>query len=364
MISTFPPPAQSVDRSRTGLGIIATTHKDFQKGVPIVHTLVPAMEASKLLSASFWEDATISRKSDNHFHMTSFFGSITENDPSRHIDDYRKDIVMDRKRILDVMGQLNQAQQDMIRDWEMKDQLWKQLRQGWYAAEEQTWHRTPWSWIQHRAWLTAFGDAVRKNDLTTAANMAKYTVNSVDWSSGKDQYIASMQRHPAAWAWHAIGLLMNAAMPIRHDKVEETKHVPEKTLRLYPSSQAVTLTNQAHAWHGMAIYSRQVSCDASVLYDPLFRDGQTISNFEQTDYLDVVRKLILFLRDAKIPISLPWLGEISRVAFQLQKHWTDLRTKLQSPWAIFTWAPWDFTVPDYDPYTCQVGSDTATWDPN
>jgi hypothetical protein len=60
-------------------------HEAFQDGYVMRRTRMPAVHASKLLSAAFWDDATIARKSDNHFHWTPLIIHDTPYDPTRTI---------------------------------------------------------------------------------------------------------------------------------------------------------------------------------------------------------------------------------------------------------------------------------------
>jgi hypothetical protein len=121
----FPFLAQVVaDNGGAGFaGTQAIGHPAFAPGVPCDLVLVPAMFTSNLLSAAFWDDPAIPRKSDHFFYRSSLFRSRTPNNPGSFIDFNRNPIVLDQG-LLDerlMRGPLHEVEQEMIRDWNLRE---------------------------------------------------------------------------------------------------------------------------------------------------------------------------------------------------------------------------------------------------
>lgn len=105
------------------LGAQGVNHPNFAPGVLIDQELVSAHFVSMLLSARFWDNGKVPRKSDNYFHRISFFRSRTPNDPSRELYEYRNPIVLDQELLTQrlLQGPLLQIEIDMINDWELRE---------------------------------------------------------------------------------------------------------------------------------------------------------------------------------------------------------------------------------------------------
>ncbi|KAI0143494.1 hypothetical protein GGR57DRAFT_508079 [Xylariaceae sp. FL1272] len=115
-----------------------------------------------------------------------------------------------------------------LRAWEDQHKQFRLERKNWYSEELRRWASTPWGYVSEvRRALEKFGPAFAAKDEADCRNCA--TIMGVDHSTSK-MYWADRQRFlsgmPTAtspsseWVFHAIGLLMLAALPVRSRRVD------------------------------------------------------------------------------------------------------------------------------------------------
>jgi hypothetical protein len=101
-------------------------------------TRIPALYASKLLSAEFWDDPTIPQKSANYFHLTPLFNSDTEY-PGR-----REGIPYTLATLTETLpAQPQPGETELIAAWKERHLDWGQRRAGWYDSARSEWELTP-----------------------------------------------------------------------------------------------------------------------------------------------------------------------------------------------------------------------------
>ncbi|KAI3326745.1 hypothetical protein HD806DRAFT_488071 [Xylariaceae sp. AK1471] len=320
------------------------------------------MFTSNLLSAAFWDDPAIPRKSDDFFHRTFFFRSRTLNNPANYIDAYRNPVVLDQgllnERLL--RGPLHEIELDMIRDWELRENIWNEKRSGWYTREKEIWLATPWSQTYGRKQLLLFDKEYKKNllrrDIFECGKLTQSLTGQVVWNKGRANYIASLQG-ARRWAWHAVGLLLSAAIPIRMAPVSRRKAGHKHHCQLFPSVEAAGRTSKYIPVHTKPTGDLETVAE-SVLFDPLYRDGVMIppGSFDHLDYLDLVMKMVGYFAKSGAILQAPWLNEILRVEGVIRKYRVEQRG-LPKHQRISTWAIWDFVLPEYNP------NDLCRWDP-
>ncbi|KAI0912875.1 hypothetical protein F4823DRAFT_632869 [Ustulina deusta] len=323
---------------------VDTSHPSVAFGAKIITARIPALYASKLLSAAFWSDPTIPMKSENHFHFNALM--ITE-------ATFRGDVLNQHFDPCSPAGELPARLQpgelEMMRGWNEQLQNWLTLRDGWYKPSQAQWQDSSWSYYKNRGSILAFGSAFARKDEITCAQIARNFLYKAAWNRGERGYIASLPRHDRPnheWVFHAIGCLMSAALPIRRDVLTNEKTTPEAMVFFVPSREAQAKNREPKTYVGRERLKQEETAEPSELYDPLCREAEDeIAAFRQEDYLDLVASLLHHLSGLDIPISAPWLREISRTAEDLRRQRRDTRrgTHRES-----SWATWRFVVPAYN----------------
>ncbi|KAI1323584.1 hypothetical protein F5Y16DRAFT_403263 [Xylariaceae sp. FL0255] len=348
-----------------GFGISMPGHPSFAAGTEIHRELMPAVYASALLSSAFWDNDTISRKSDRFFHRPTYFRSVDNFVPGK--DTYPLPFV-DQERISDEEqnnAPLTEIYQDMVKAWEVIGKAWADYRAGWYDQLKGTWDQTPWSGYYWRRQLQCFKKAFGEMNQVEAAGLAFVFANSA-WNgySSRAQYTDLLRNNPHLWLWHSIGLLMYAALPITFISQDVTINSRVRSMNLRPSSQAIgKLSERVHQYWGDDGGMTTKTLEASVIFDPLNRDGQIPATVTQHDYLNLLRSLIGHLSDTDKPMSNPWLREVLRVEQSLRAERDIMIGLYGGVTALNMWSTtFDFVVPEYDPKDVVVWHDPSqTW---
>ncbi|KAI0407731.1 hypothetical protein F4802DRAFT_620636 [Xylaria palmicola] len=367
---TWPFPTLS-DASAT-MGSKVPGHPDFAAGVENRLIMIPALYFSRMLSESYWKDERNPRKSDHFFDRLDIFSARTPHQPGTSLRDYqRTPVIENREQIEDyrVRGLLKPAVADMIIEWEQRESLWKEIRAGWFEDEGIIWLMSPWGTTQARGHVSGFNKEARKDisqrDLFTAVFHANQLANIINWYSGGEAYRESLMEQSIPAVWHAVGLLMLAALPIRPEMCTRPATMLKMPHYMMPSSHA---PHKAHKYitsncpppSSLAI----LGCARSEFFDPLGRDGRYFAYGEYThlDYLDLVLKLINHWAMGGMPVSTPWLQEICRLEAKLRAQRVDQDVR-QVLYRAGTWVQdWDFVVPPYDPYAESIWNPaTSVW---
>ncbi|KAI1751874.1 hypothetical protein F4782DRAFT_531114 [Xylaria castorea] len=318
-------------------------HPTFQAGRKMYITRVPALFTSKLLSAEFWDDATIPQKSANYFHSNRIFASDTAYPGPNSKLEYN--VV----RLHSDMGiALEAGEREMVDAWRERIRDWNQRRAGWFKQARREWRRTPWSDLQSRQLILKFGISFVRRDRVDCRYIAQQLLERIAQSEDKNIYLENLPplKQNNSWVFHAIGLLMLAALPIMNHKIR-SRHTLSATYRFISSREtAEALKREREICRGRLNDERQIP--PSVLYDPLGRPGQVVDadHFYQEDCLDVLGRLVGHLASNDVAVSHPWLREIMNIAEDLRRQRRDVSVgaRHKRSWA----AAWRFRVPAYD----------------
>ncbi|KAI1822030.1 hypothetical protein F4861DRAFT_516486 [Xylaria intraflava] len=369
-------PFLDLTSQQTVLGLKAEGHPDFAPGVENKLILIPSIFASTLMSDNFWSGRRYDRKSDNFFHMPLLFCSRSPHDPSvPGASHYRLPVTIENRDQFDAAyaaGRLSHCAVDMLRNWELRERLWSEAHLGWYEEEKSIWERSPWGFQAARATLMTFNaewanGAFRRSVYTCALNADRLTF-SFAYTKHRNDYIMSLVRRPGLWVWHAVGLLMNAAIPIRLEAQSRPpkNHIVSREMTPSASMQSRHQRDKKFP-DPVPQNSYPLELSQTVLYDPIERDGEDIplEGVTHMDFLDHLRSLISLWADARVTLSRPWLGEILRVEAKLRARWEQLEA-LMPDWrlrrALWADGAWDFDIPEYDPdANCQWDPDSETW---
>ncbi|KAI0474709.1 hypothetical protein F4859DRAFT_521777 [Xylaria cf. heliscus] len=314
----------------------------FQAGRRLHITRVSALFTSKLLSAEFWDDDTIPQKSANCFNSNRLFISDTVYPgPGNNMAYNRVSLTSD----LDII--LGDGEPEMIGAWLERRRDWDQRRAGWYREAWEVWQATPWSQIYWRQMILKFGRSFARKNRIECRYIAERLVQWVAWTGDRDMYIQDLppenQEHD--WIFHAVGLLMLAALPIQEDEYEIDEKY-QATYRFVPGKEtAAALRTPREVYRSRRKDGRWVP--TSVLYDPLGRPGQRLEadGFFHEDILDVLTRLIEYLASRDVAVPAPWMREILNTAEDLRRQRRDVRlnARHKRSWA----ASWRFVIPLY-----------------
>ncbi|KAI0399786.1 hypothetical protein F4802DRAFT_602667 [Xylaria palmicola] len=316
---------------------------------------LPSTWPSQMLAESFWNDETKPKKSENFFHCNRVL--VME---AKNRDGHRSRPREPRLADLDSVPLPFRYPEDKVLadDWRERNRLWEAHRAPWYDFGIREWGNTPWAELSGRQKVFRFAEAFAKKDGIACAGIASYFVSQLDWSGDLEAYASEMptKDNPVEfWAWHVIGLLMLASLPIR--RIPLTRHVPTVTwfLELPPSRAA------AAAGHLKTVYvphfdasSDPESSRTSACYNPIRRpEGgpPPAGDFTQLDFLELVDDVLglVVTRDAVVHAGLLDAILAARAALRAD------RTRLAAgyPAHASLWASaWYFRFPEYDPVLC------------
>ncbi|KAI3319537.1 hypothetical protein HD806DRAFT_539231 [Xylariaceae sp. AK1471] len=359
-------------------------HPMFAQGSTIRTWRIPASWASKLLSASFWNDATLPRKSDNSFHMTPIFTSTTTN--AFPAPKQWGEVTVNRA----AAALANNVDQEIVRGWDNRHNLWNSFRGEWYRKAQEKWESTPWNHPAERELLGVFARCFKEHDEVGCALAANNSVIRIGWFGNRTKFVESLPPHDDTnWIFSTIGitilpplvyclgrlskgfaagLLMMAACPIRTSRIsgDTSIEVKMKDRRIYASQQAlaagVSPEPVALSWG-----YPPTSCNPARVGNPLRNIDTYGPRVTQFDYLDMVSDVINHLASNQILVSGPWLCEILRASKMLREDRTNLRQQYPhnhtSKWA----SAWPFRLAEYN--SSSVVSDPplyelwVRWDP-
>ncbi|KAI0444852.1 hypothetical protein F4803DRAFT_560524 [Xylaria telfairii] len=315
----------------------------YRAGRRIHITRVSALFASKLLSAAFWDDATIAQKSANYFHSNRLFTSDTTYPGLNMQVEYNMTALSN-----DPSFTLENGETEMIAAWLERNRDWAERREGWYENAKMEWQLTPWSDVGSRQVILQFGQGFDERNGVKCRFIAQLLLRRVAWTADRDAYIQGLPpaRPTHDWIFHAIGLLMLAALPIDSDELRLRDKYRMK-YRFVPSSgTAAALRTPQEVYRSRWKDDRRIP--PSLLYDPLGRPGQAVgaADFFQEDLLDVLARLVEFLAYHDVAVPDPWIREIIRTAEDLRQQRRDvgLNARDKLSWAVH----WPFVIPTYN----------------
>ncbi|KAI3319514.1 hypothetical protein HD806DRAFT_548080 [Xylariaceae sp. AK1471] len=346
-------------------------HNDYrlQDNTPITIELTPAMEAARLFSSSFWNDPNLPRKSDNFFHRMSLFQSKSYPNPmwpSYGPPDVWDEVYVDRTR----QHQWRYHDQAAVAAWVDRSTVWNYDRRDWYDSHLQRWATTPWGLSIVRNRIDRFDDCFKKKDEVGCCRHAMLMgVNAnghpMDWRH-MNRFLNAMPtkfRLRNHWVFFTIGLLMQAALPIKTQDVEvedKTGYVQRFTVRASVRAREA-LQSGWDPLHAEIYLSNpydgeleDVTREANVLYDPFVQPpfdpyGTPVPDPTQMGYLDLADKILDYMWRWEAVVSGPWYRTMVRFSRDLRRQ----RQELIDEYPAFhtsLWAKsWAFSIPEYDP---------------
>ncbi|KAI0467656.1 hypothetical protein F4859DRAFT_229333 [Xylaria cf. heliscus] len=319
---------------------------------------IPSTWASTMLSSSFWDDPTVSRKSDNRFHLAPLFVSYTPNEePAPTVwgaVDVDRDITYS-----------SPLEMELVNEWDERIELWAGFRREWFNQGLNTWSTTPWSDTGLRPALNAFVRAFRIHDELGCGVEADSLVKAVPWEGDAAAFQRSLPPHDnILWVYSVIGLLMLAACPIRKGVLtkESSEYVLVNGGSIRPSvmAQGVDPENQVIERRTVAAYTAEIVLAPPVVGN-LFRGIPAGHATTQFDYLNMASNLVEYFGRARSTVCGPWLFEILRCGKLLQDERVRLRNQYpkdhETKWAY----SWDFQVPEYVSPNVHGGPHAEIW---
>ncbi|KAI1127011.1 hypothetical protein F5Y10DRAFT_293250 [Nemania abortiva] len=257
---------------------------------------------TKMLAEAFWEDQKYPNKSDNFFHRSTLFISTTRLSVSGDVvtyENWRRGIRV-RKAKRPPEPPFDYPEDGVVvKDWNEQIDVWARIRAPWYEYEFAEWSLSPWGERVMRELVDEFEHHFAQKDHFACAGISDSFLTWVDWKGGHREYLADMpdrNRASSDWAWHCIGLLMSASIPLRERKLARIGETGRKwTLQHAPSQEA------SAAGHHNTIYSRPLgglggdakeeTIPASEYWNTAYPNGSgriEIENFTQMDYLQSI----------------------------------------------------------------------------
>ncbi|KAI0118403.1 hypothetical protein GGR51DRAFT_554893 [Nemania sp. FL0031] len=348
----WPDPTQ--EGGKTALGYMLDDHPTFVGTQNLTMSPISALYTSKLLSRSFWDDETILRKSDNFFHRNRLIFSTTayNRGSATSISKYAVD---DTNFAIDGnepgKKALDPGEREMIDSWREWENIWRTVHEPWYDQAFYSWWNSPWAVVPDLRTLYQFARDFRAGDEPGCAMACDTLVSSIDWTVDADTYRRALLLPGSSnWITHSIGLLMMASMPIRKERIEYNVQIyTPKGPQFIPSSRNPKDIDALYVTSGPKRVT--TSCEPSQIYSPLGEDeaNQPISDFEHSDILLQVHKIIVAITDAGSLVSAPWVQEIIRLFEDIRIQREEMK-KNDPKYHLRLWMPtWDFKLPDYDP---------------
>ncbi|RYC58230.1 hypothetical protein CHU98_g7983 [Xylaria longipes] len=256
---------------------------------------IPPSWHSRLLAEDFWKTSGALRKSGNFFHRPSIVvnetrslailnGQWTETQaiyPDPYVETYEEDL-------------------RIVRTWEARHNIWRDLRAGWYDDEYDQWRRSPL-----HSWLAA-----------------------------KEE---------------VLGLLMMASLPIREKEVERQDRDRGHTVTVTPSKDAIArgLTVEFQLPQPPAPHKIGDRAGNSELWDQVNGRGQIAGGFSQLDYLTVAADLVSRVTSYAI-VHFSWVNALRAAIQRLTRDRQRLQATYPNGHAAQWATDWAFDIPTYD----------------
>ncbi|KAI3321905.1 hypothetical protein HD806DRAFT_523822 [Xylariaceae sp. AK1471] len=170
------------------------------------------------------------------------------------------------------------------------------------------------------------------------------------------------------WIFFTLGLLMNAAMPVKHVQMSEKGYLPNKWY-LTPSSKARDTINanvnnkdvyqMPRTLHLHGIASPDRIRPPNILFDPFKGNMALVMNPSQMDYIVVATKILDHLKVTGAVVSRSWFNEIWNLIQRLYRDRVQLSNAYPRTHASMWASNWGFLIPEYP----HEGSDWMQWNP-
>ncbi|KAI1498891.1 hypothetical protein F5X99DRAFT_391795 [Biscogniauxia marginata] len=224
--------------------------------------------------------------------------------------------------------------------WEERNNEWKRTRpDNDFENERALWRTTPWATTRARMAIENFKRAFREKDESACSMWARGLLNSLPIGDINSLPGGQNPQSGSLWLYHVIGLLMLAAMPIRHTVTE----VPgqRQWVQYLPCREA---NRRPESLLSFAIeYERSDSKSFAPSELRNYLSGTLMYLVNHTGYLNMVVVVVNAIEAGGHPLPEPWLREILNTYRYLVNH----REKVQTDPA--SWADtWTFETPIYD----------------
>ncbi|KAI1261305.1 hypothetical protein F5Y18DRAFT_440612 [Xylariaceae sp. FL1019] len=303
--------------------------------------------ASQLLSKSFWENertpgGTPFQKSANNFQRRT----VVESRPSR---DAR--IVDNTGLPASVMG--FDPYQQVALDWLEREDIIIRHRHPWFPQAREAWDRSPWSETEQRIYLKNIEHWYRYRLEVPCAATGDDLLGLMKWAE-QDRFLALIptMTNPAVWCYYwAAGLLLMAAMPLRKTAKEHLARLAER--KLVPSQQMIQKGHRTKEidkqWGETPLTCNEAELCANTLGNDNLGGRGKLADFGHEDILDVLKRFLVHLMDARIPVCVPWFEAIREAYQAIRDERKNMRlitpNSHESRWCT----TWPFKIPEYDP---------------
>ncbi|KAI8633052.1 hypothetical protein F5Y19DRAFT_490257 [Xylariaceae sp. FL1651] len=337
----------------------------YNRGAAITTERLTPLQASRLLSAEFWDAPMPAAKSDFFFHRVGMFRSESTNDPPA----YRlagpgewADVVVDESR----RARWGPGDAAIVDAWNARQREWNGYRMDWFDLHRNLWLTTPWCHTFFRSIVEDFKHLFEEKQEVGAFRCAQTMgagsrPSTVMWDSHTAfmDALPTPTSRPIEWVYFLIALLMNAAMPIRTTRVRIRDTRPEATQQfvLTPSVDAEPALRRNRPNDPLKYYHvidpptpRNKRREPNTLYNPLdpAQSGVQSAQMSQLGYLRLVYNVMQVIIARRGIVPLPWVTEIHRVLIMLRNDRLQIRAANPQD-HLARWATdWDFHIPTYN----------------
>ncbi|KAI8944031.1 hypothetical protein F4801DRAFT_595256 [Xylaria longipes] len=325
---------------------------------------IPPSWHSRLLAEDFWKTSGALRKSGNFFHRPSIVvnetrslailnGQWTETQaiyPDPYVETYEEDL-------------------RIVRTWEARHNIWRDLRAGWYDDEYDQWRRSPWYYLPCRWQIDMFAEAFANRDEVSCAILSHVMADKMAWRMDQATFNRSLplvdRLSIPGWVFHCIGtqaphsllsakeevlgLLMMASLPIREKEVERQDRDRGHTVTVTPSKDAIArgLTVEFQLPQPPAPHKIGDRAGNSELWDQVNGRGQIAGGFSQLDYLTVAADLVSRVTSYAI-VHFSWVNALRAAIQRLTRDRQRLQATYPNGHAAQWATDWAFDIPTYD----------------
>ncbi|KAI1264700.1 hypothetical protein F5Y18DRAFT_427838 [Xylariaceae sp. FL1019] len=309
---------------------------------------------SRLLSERFWgtgagKDA---RKSDNCFWRHPLLRGQTPNVEANTVP------MQWLSPILQYHATWSREGDDLAgSEVEMERNMYNiAYRNGVYASLRMQWSNSPWAECNMRDSYRHFPDAFHRKDEITCVKVAMDLVNLCTWDVDENTYFDSLPSSTDVkpeWAWHCLGLLMLASLPIRRTTLQP--HVKSKTKALTtftPSAEATAAGDAAPVSISMTIEEKK-EIEQSVLYGRVGNDWDRIEprTITRRKYMKRLQAILDdLIKTSECIIHRAFFLAITQTYLAVDNMTAQLMYDYENDADEFRWLPdWNFDMPEYDP---------------
>ncbi|KAI1360119.1 hypothetical protein F5Y08DRAFT_348996 [Xylaria arbuscula] len=329
--------------------------------------IIPSTWSSKLCSEAFWNDPQYPRKSDNFFHNSRRFRTTAPIKNKRTLDCSQPDVVYRRNE-----PYLYPEENTLIDDWNAQKALLESIQGPWFGQDFAQWGTSPWCDLKQRQGLRDFADGFAKRDHEKCAAIAEYYAYLAPWNRGYEAFRDTMPQNGDElgdvsnnYLWHAVGLLMLASLPLRHEQLVLKTWPTQWIMELMPSRAA------AAAGHHQTIYThpdlpppKERAINGSVFFDSTRPGIPPLRGFEQMHYMILLSNMVKLIINLDGYIFKKFMDSINTARKNIMKERQQLAKDYPGKAHTSRWlSKWHFELPPYDPMVSQWDPGFKAWRP-